>query len=308
MTVKELVQKYGLAVSATIPPEAILGPGNVFFVDSGASLALDANNGNAGNSWESPLATLDYAVGLCTANQNDVILLAPGHSESKTTTGNIALLDVAGVHVIGMGIGNVIATFTLGHAGTTLSVTAPNCRIKGIKIASNVADCAIGLTMSALADGAIIEECVFTDGATAKELVIGINVVADCDNIIIRNCRFSTVPSGGCNNAIVLAGGSDGSVIRDNIAYGTYATGTILASVAASANLSIVDNILVNVAAAVGVALNTGSTGVLIRNLIGSAESMANTISGENATYCMENYVTGAPAASGVLDPGVDGD
>ena len=71
----------------------MLTTGNVFFVDSGASLAVDSTA--HGDSPERPFATLDYAVGRCTANNNDVVYVMAGHSETLTADSAVDL-DVAG--------------------------------------------------------------------------------------------------------------------------------------------------------------------------------------------------------------------
>ena len=62
--------------------------GNVFWVDSGAG-----SNGNKG-TFARPFATIDYAIGQCTANNGDLIMVMPGHTETVTAAAGIAV-DVA---------------------------------------------------------------------------------------------------------------------------------------------------------------------------------------------------------------------
>jgi len=308
MLLKNLIGKYSSEVESVLASIGIpLPEASVFFVDSGATNAQDAADGEHGNTWSRPFATLDYAVGMCTASQGDIILLAPGHAEAKTVTGNIALLDIIGVHVIGLKMGTVQPTFKLGHADATLSITAASCKIDGIKVISDIADCATGITIGASADGSVVRNCIFTDGAVAKELVIGISVAADCDNILIEDNIFSTVPSGGCANAIAFAGGCDNSIVRRNTANGTYSAGAFLASVAASVNLTIVDNVFCN-QGALALGLHASTTGILARNLLGGTTTIVATLTGEDAIWAFENYITGAAGASGVISPAVDSD
>ncbi|MFA4854191.1 MAG: hypothetical protein WC616_02440 [Candidatus Omnitrophota bacterium] len=94
-------------------------PGNQFFVDSG--IGADSNNGKG---WATALATLDAAFAKCTANNGDIVWVAPGHSETYTTTGNKITADVAGVRVIGVGYGADRPTFTFSHTGATMAITA----------------------------------------------------------------------------------------------------------------------------------------------------------------------------------------
>jgi len=130
--------------------------GNVFFVDSGAANASDSAKGTDKGK---PLATLDAAVGLCTANNGDIIVLMPGHAESVTTAAAIAL-DVAGVRIVGLGQGATRPTFTF----TT----------------STLADIDID------AASVSIENCVFVNGIDSLAVAIDVNA-ADFD---INDCEF----------------------------------------------------------------------------------------------------------------------
>ena len=276
--------------------------GTEFYVDS-----VNGATTNDGLSWSTPLTTLDAAIGKCTADSGDVVYLAPLHAESEATAAtSIATMDISGVQVIGIGNGSNIPTFTLGAADAIFSITATNCRLSNVKVTSDIADCAIGVSVGAAADGLVIDNCVFRDGAEAKELVIGINVATLCNNIRIIDNIFSTVPSGDCANAIVLAGASDNSVISGNIAFGTYSAGCLLCSAAKSVNLSIINNMFVNEGADIGIACKTDTTGVLRGNYLGGVTSIANALTGEDALLPAENYVSGAANASGLLDPGAD--
>jgi len=96
--------------------------GNVWFVGSDVSGASDT--AGYGQNPDSPFATLDYAVGMCTANNHDTIYLLPSHSETWTTTGAKVVLDVAGVRIVGLGQGADRPTFSFGHTGTTWTWSA----------------------------------------------------------------------------------------------------------------------------------------------------------------------------------------
>ena len=70
--------------------------GSVFWVNSSGG-----SDGNKGTR-ERPFGTLDYAIGKCTANKGDIILVAPNHAETITGASGITF-DVAGITVVGMG-------------------------------------------------------------------------------------------------------------------------------------------------------------------------------------------------------------
>ncbi len=94
-----------------VPVGSQFTTGNVFFVDSATG-----SNSNDGKSVSAPVATLDYAIGLCTANKGDIIYLMPGHAETTTAIA----LDVAGLTIIGLGVGASRPTLTATTAATDL--------------------------------------------------------------------------------------------------------------------------------------------------------------------------------------------
>lgn len=294
-------------VSATKPLTdfvlANTGLGSVFYVDS--STGDDARNGK---SPRTALATLDAAIGKCTANKGDVIYLLPGHSETEATAAtSIATLDVAGVTVIGLGVGTVMPTFNLGVADGTFTISAANCKVSNCRFVSTVADVAVGITISATGDYAVIENCIFRDSAADKEFLVAISVAAAAHGVKLIGNNFKTTAAAGSNNAILTAAVTDLEVIG-NVAYGKYATGAMLTS-GVLTNAVIMDNMFINAEAAIAIALNgTTSTGILARNMLGGTTSMAAALTGDNAMWCYENYASGAAAVSGLINPAVDAD
>jgi len=51
----------------------------------------------------SPLPTLDYAIGKCTAGRGDTIYVCPGHAETLATASAVTF-DVDGVEVVVLGL------------------------------------------------------------------------------------------------------------------------------------------------------------------------------------------------------------
>ncbi len=75
-------------------------PGDIFFVHSGTG----TDGAGYGQNPDSPVATIDYAIGLCTDSKGDVIYVMPGHNEGL---GNAQIaVDVAGISIIGLGRGS----------------------------------------------------------------------------------------------------------------------------------------------------------------------------------------------------------
>ena len=283
-------------------------PNNVFYVDSNHAAKSDA--AGSGRSPDTPLATLDYAVGLCTAGQGDTIVLMPGHAESKTTTGDIATLDVAGIRVIGLGNGLNRPTFTLGHAGTTLTVSAANVLLRNVRLVSDVADCAVGLTASATADGLTVERCQFASGALTKELKIGVSIAAACTDVTIQGCQFDTIitdETGSETNAILCAGAADRLRVLDCEMIGNFGTAAIAAATAASVRIVIARNLIYNIDSTNGlcVSLHASTNGIVSDNRLTGLKT--NTVPLACAGCAAhENYTSAAVNESGIVRPAAE--
>jgi hypothetical protein len=96
-------------------PIAQTHPGKVFWVSNNTTgLLAGQRGGSDGNrgDFNSPFATLGYAITQCVANRGDIIFIKPGHAETVSSAGAIAL-NIAGVAVVGLGVGSSRPTFTL---------------------------------------------------------------------------------------------------------------------------------------------------------------------------------------------------
>ena len=109
-------------------------PGDVWFVKSGTG----TDGAGYGQNPDSPFATIDYAIGQCTASQGDVIYVLPGHAETCTAA---VTCDVAGVSIIGLGKGRLIPALTNSGAHDLVTVTAANVMLKNLRLIGSAADC-----------------------------------------------------------------------------------------------------------------------------------------------------------------------
>lgn len=281
-------------------------PGDIWFVDSGATYAVD-QAGNGVNP-DYPFATLDYAIGQCTASNGDVIYVMPGHAES-TSTANAELfdLDVAGVSVIGLGSGDLRPTFTLAVATATVVMGAASCVLENIRLIGNISDLTAGLEIEAAAVGCTVRKCYFADSATNKDMLIGVAVAADADRLLFEGNVFNITTGGEATNAVKFAGGCDGLIMRNNIFYGDWkgADGAVGLAGAASYGILVVDNFFVNEDASVGFCmdLHASTTGGVFRNFVAGTKNNTETIQGGEAAHFGENYGNDTVATSGLLTP-----
>lgn len=281
-------------------------------VTTGSRIFVHYTNGTDaagyGTGPDTPAKTLDYAVGLCTANKGDIIYLMPGHAESLAAATSAAC-DVAGISIVGLGHGSLIPTFTLGTAtAATIAVTAANVRFKNIKVISDLADVAAGITCSNAADGLVVENCWFTDGAAAKELVIGIQLAAACDHCTIVNNLFTTVDGGDCASAIKLVGESVDTLIENNVIFGDYSAAGIDGGTAQATRLRILDNEVRNadVTAGLAIKLHASTTGTVRDNLVFGGKDGTVPIAAAAAFVGQNYYSNAAGASAGILAPAVD--
>jgi hypothetical protein len=248
MQVTDLMKKYGSTISPLLSAVGTrlggLPDGNVFFVDSGATRASDTADGFHGQMPDTPFATIDYAIGKCTANNGDVIVVAPGHNEVLGNDGAIEI-DVAGITILGLGTGSDRPTIDFDHATATVSVRANNVRLINLLFNPSVTAVAIGVEIQTGKTGIVIEDCEFAvgeDGAGTDEFVIALKLDGGNTGTTVKGCKFYTHASAAhATHAISIAAACNQYVIEDCIIRGAFATGGIVEA-AAGADVIIRNN------------------------------------------------------------------
>jgi hypothetical protein len=313
MKMMDFIDAYGtVGLAQLLPHGAVLqSNANVFFV--GSTLGQDASG--YGNSWETPFATIDYAIGECTGVSNDVILLDPTHSESITAAGAITC-DKARVSIIGLGTGSArpIINYTTA-AGASIEITAANVTLKNIRLQAvftNGVTSAINIT--ATGDYATLDGLTFRDTLTTQEFLICVTLTAAAaDNVTIQNCDIIGLVGTASAAIVATAGIVDNLRIINNRIIGTYSTAALElgASAIHHTYLYIEGNKIYNetATAAVGVTVDEGCTGAFCLNNyvrgLGTGASVS-----EIATIAtggqFENYCSGETVKSGIISPAID--
>jgi hypothetical protein len=144
------------------------------------------SNGNKG-SYLAPFATLDYAIGQCTADRGDIIYVLPGYVDVLSAAADVDV-DVDGVSIIGLGSGDKQPLIGFDNAAATFEVNADNVSIQGLHFQAQVT-------------------------TVAK----GIDVVDGADDFRVQGCRFTTLNLGTdeFNDAIFITT-SDRGIVVDN--------------------------------------------------------------------------------------------
>jgi len=187
----------GFASGVTIRgiPLQQMHPGEVFWVNNSSVLAygqeVNGSNGNDG-SFARPFSSITYALTKCTANRGDIIALGVGHNELVSAAAAAGLtLNVAGVAIVGTGVGSLRSAITSMLADTTIVVSAANMSFSNLSFEAGIAAVATGLDVSAV-DGLSFDNCYFTEGAVAGtyNYVDVINLATGADDISFTNCKF----------------------------------------------------------------------------------------------------------------------
>lgn len=243
--------------------------GNRFYVDSGAA---NASDGNLGLRPESPFATVDFAIGQCTANNGDVIYLMPGHNENLAGADAVAL-DVAGVSVIGLGTGTDIPRFDHDETASELVISAANVTLENLHFRAGNNAVVNAINIEAAGDNYTIRNCRFADPeAATDEFADAIIVEAGADGGLIEKNTFDAGAQAAVA-AIELNGAVIGITIRKNTFIGDYSTACIRGDSTLSQKVIIEDNLLWNGDPLAGglntiavISLLTGTIGVIQGN------------------------------------------
>lgn len=213
--------------------------GNIFWVDSGSG-----SNTNDGTHVR-PYATLDFAVGKCTANNGDLILVKAGHTETVTAAGGLDL-DVAGITIIGLGNGSDRPTVNFTTAVTAdMDVGADNITISNFLFTGGI-DALTGPIDVNAADFTMLD-CETKDvTGQATDFIV---TDANASRLMIDGWTHRGAAAAGGASALQIVGG-DGATVRNFFIDGNFDTAAIENVTTAATNLTI----------------NGGANGSYIRN------------------------------------------
>src|SRR3990167_1055811 len=159
--------------------------GNVFFVDSATG-----SNGNSGTDKDHAFATVDYAVGKCTADKGDIIFVMPGHEETIISATSL-VVDVAGVQIIGLGQGQGRPKFDFDNTAGSIEMDAAS-RLSNVVLRASVSAVVVGINVDA--NDVELDNIETTWEATGDDFVTMIDVDA-FDRCTIKNCKLFTEPA-----------------------------------------------------------------------------------------------------------------
>lgn len=157
--------------------------GDVYYVDSSAGTST-----GPGFSPETAFATIDQAIGACTASKGDHIIVMPGHAETIVAAAAIAV-DVAGIKILGLGQGRnrPTITFTTSTAASC-DITAANVTIENIVFVCGI-DAQLAMVNVNSADVKFLN-CEFETNSGTVGTVAGILTAATASRLWVEKCLF----------------------------------------------------------------------------------------------------------------------
>lgn len=190
--------------------------GTVYYVyDSGSG---------GGTSWGDADTTLDTAVNRCSANNNDIILVASNHNENLSGADAVDI-DTAGVSVIGIGQGAARPMFDFDDAAAEIVIGAANVVVENLQFKPGVTLVLKAIDVEVAGDYAVIKNCSIIEGEAAgtDEFVDGIIVGTTATNVTVDGC--SMVGTGTEMNSFI---NMEAATIADLTVKNCYVYGALL--------------------------------------------------------------------------------
>ncbi len=238
------------------------GTGKIWYVDSGVSA-----EGN-GKTITSARDTLDEIFALISAdggaNRGDIVYIMQGHIEQSSTEGAIWDADVAGVTIIGLGVGTDMPTFEFNNATTTTQIGADNIWLQNVWLKPATDTILIGLEVESGSDYFTMTNCIVgTASVSTQEFAVGVQVGTSTGAVIQYNLFDAGTAQASVSVRIEAA---TGIVIRGNTMRGDNSTANIYNLLMLSENITFDDNTLWN---GVTGGLNTEPVWELLSGTIG---------------------------------------
>lgn len=294
-------------------------PGHVFWVYNGSALDVGQRTGvNSGDgTFNAPYATLEYAIGRCTANRGDIIMVKPGHAETISSATALNF-DVAGVAIVGLGTGTNRPKLTIDTANTaTIPVSAANISIQNFQVVANFLGIAAAFTVASAVEFSVTN-CYFYDTSSTLNflnIVKTTGAANTADGLTFSNNVVKNLGVTSNNTTILTANDIDRLTMQGNYlrwavqndkAIGIIVTTGVLTNLVASDNVGYRPN----TTTAGGSFINVGgttSTGVVARNLIQTLTTTVDLLFTTTVGLAaFDNKVTGVVGASGFLIPAAD--
>lgn len=182
--------------------------GNVYYVNSSTGSAT-----GPGYSPETAYSSINAASAACTANNDDVILVMPGHVETITAANGLDLA-VAGVKVIGLGSGSARPQISVGGVvGACVRINANGIYIENVVITGDLDNITSVVNINGKTD-VTLKNVEYRD--VTGQCAIFLSASNNSDRLTIDGLRYiGDTANAGTTKALALDG-TDDLVIRNS--------------------------------------------------------------------------------------------
>ncbi len=194
--------------------------GNVFFVGKTPEGQAGSNGYSGTYNW--PFATIDFAIGKCTANHGDIIFVKAGHTETITTAGGIAA-EVAGISIIGLGSGGDRPTITFGSTDNSASMTITAASVTVENIIGTTTDDGLSNPFNVTGNDCWLD-IEWRDASSTVEAARAVQATT-VSNLYVKLKYVGFTAGNACVNAVNLVAVTGARIIID--AYGEFSTGVV---------------------------------------------------------------------------------
>jgi hypothetical protein len=234
-------------------------------------------------------------------------MIKPGHAENISAAAGITV-DVAGVAIVGLGVGSLVPKFSFTAAAATFVISAADCSFYNIEWQANFADVTMGLDVSGV-DGLTFDSCRFTEAGTDLNFVDTIDLATGADNISFNKCTF--IGADAANDSFITGVAHNGFYLSDCYFAMNVAQTAVVGLIETSGNCT---NMWIkdcafrsNVDGALFLDFNGAANGGVIQWCMFSSLDVAGAVTaGFDATgaHVFECYVAGEADSYGILGGG----
>lgn len=254
-------------------------------------------------------STIEEAINACTASAGDLILVMPGHTEAVTSTS--LNCDVAGVSIVGLGVGSNKPTLTYGATSSRVNVTAANCLWKNFRLQAGIGDVVTAFLHATAAQNTVYEDIEFYATSTFNFIngyTLGAANISDGCKWVRNYLR--TADAGQLALCITAAAQNDLKFYDNYVVHAATAAGLLTAGAADLLGLDVKGNFVQTgqTDGSVGVLVittSTASSGRIVDNDMKTADAAANVaIPIASKVYAARNYIAGADEVGTVVAVG----
>ena len=174
---------------------------------------------------------------LATKADNGAVYAEVEESDDEAAEIRRQATEVAGVAIVGTGVGSLRSAITQTVADTTIAVTAANISFSNISFEAGIAQVATCLDVSGV-DGLSFDNCYWTEGATAGTFnyVDFINLATGADNFSMNRCYMYGRDTK--NDSQITGVAHDGFYLSDCVFFNAVAQDSNSANLIASGNVT----------------------------------------------------------------------